>query len=153
MDSDRPTLRPQKIKKAVNFLEIGKALVALGSAMLTAGGVVWASYSWFTTDQELLEHNLSLQAHSPFRDELATLKKLLEDNAKQCSDSRDGAVLALRFAIRERAADREPDHRFKKLAADFYEEEFEALVRKGKPLQDAFTDSLRTTWFDRPRVR
>ena len=155
MDSDRPTLRPAmvKIKQVMSLADLAKALVAIGSAGATAFAIIVAALNWIATDEELSAHNLNARSHGAIQDRLERIEKLQEKLSARNEETRAAAVTVLRRVIRMTAADREPVSRSRAAAADFYEEEFDILLRQNKPLEDAFLEALRTPWHDRPGSR
>lgn len=146
-------MRP-KIKNVMSLADLAKALAAIGTAATTAVGVLWGSYNWFTTDAELLEHNLNPKAHTALLDRVERMEKLAEKLSARGEDTRASTVQIMRRMIRLAAAERERNPSLRKAAADFYEEELEAQLRRDDvSLEDAFLEALRAPWRDRPNVR
>jgi hypothetical protein len=151
-DSDRPTTRP-KYKEVLKWGDVLKGVVTIGSAVGVIWAFVYSAYSGMSTDQELIEHNLSDRAHPRLLEQQEAQRLQCADLTKKLEEIRSTVYILVKNDVRLRASERESDPRLRKAAADFYEEEFENLVRHGELLQDAFYESLRTPWHDRPRMR
>lgn len=142
-----------KLKQVVSLADLVKALVAIGSAGATAFAIVVSALNWFASDEELSDHNLNARAHTAIQERLERIEKLQEKLSARNEETRAASVTVLRRVIRMTAADREPVARYRAAAADFYEEEFDILLRQNKALEDAFLEALRTPWHDRPGSR
>jgi hypothetical protein len=128
--------------------------------LLVAGGIVAATFgtavAWLdtlTTDQELrtsvAEHNLADTSHPR-----AALRAEAQERAiAELQASRAQTIELWRVLVGLGCADREDDRRLKAASAAYCRDEYDAKISKGSTAPDAYRESIRQPWYNRPRIR
>ncbi len=138
-------------EKGINLINTFLSIVVATSAV---SGGVWAWMDGFSTDNE--RKAAEKVTHGEIAKLDKRLKALEQEKLRLTRELRrlDEEVTEMyRLQTGAKAAERETDVRLKAAAAAFYREEYTRLVRAGKAPSQAFREALRTTWYDRPRLR
>lgn len=146
-NSDRPTTRPPKIGILKTLSSHIGALTAISGFVATIATGGYALYDRMTTDQELMDHNMSSSAHPSLLRDLEERVTALEGGFKKTESGyvpirEDLAYVAERF-VRLMAADAEPDRRQAARAGEEAVQTYRAFLREGATIQKAVYEALR----------
>lgn len=148
--SDRPTGRPDPVKKLLSINDTVKKLIGVLGTMGLVWAYVSASVGSMTTDLELTQHDVSPTSHAALTKRIEYLEASLKDAWVRLDESREVELDVTTRVIRLVAVYDERDARKRAIMAYFYQEEFLRLVEKEKLLiPDACRRALDTPYRDR----
>lgn len=120
--------------------------------------VLWGAFTYISTKTgaiitivELDQHDSNEKAHPSITRNVVTCEDKVEALSKRVEESHDVEVaLGARF-VRLAASDQEPSKLLKAAAANYYEQEYRLLIKKGTSVEDAIIEALRSPFYLRPR--
>jgi hypothetical protein len=135
------------LDKVKSYLQ---AFLVISSAATATAGFAWATYGWFTTDEELQEHNVNPRSHQALLDRIEVLEGADKLLFEKLSFGRNAAIELGARIVRLIAADAETNRALKAAAADYREAIYRRSIESGHSVESAVREAIATPWFKRP---
>lgn len=127
----------------------------------TVAGLIGSAYGAFTfingktesvvTNAELDLHDKNEKAHPFILQSIKEYDIKVSAAEKAVEEARESQVALGARLVRMLATEQEPNKALKAAAANYYEDEYKRLIRKGATVEEAMLDSLRQPFYTRPR--
>lgn len=140
-----------KLDQTSGWLSLLALVIGLLGSAFTAWSFIYGKAESVVTVDDLDRHNTDDKSHPSITKSVKDVEVKIDVVAKNVEESRDVQIALGARLVRMLAAEAESNKNLKAAAANYYEQEFLILVRKGASVEEAMMQALRSPWYTRPR--
>lgn len=142
-----------KLDTTKNWLQLMLTAFGVISILYTVFNYIYGTVNSFVTEPRLQQHNIDDKSHPLIKQEVKDCEAKLDVLSKHIEELHEAEVDLGAQLVRITAADLETNKDLKMAAANYYEQEFRRLIKKGSAVNEARLDALRQPFYSRPRIR
>lgn len=133
------------------WLELLAVVFSLIGAGYTGYTFLYNQTNSIVTTTELEQHDKSDKSHPSLVQSIKDCESKVDVLNKELEEDRDSQIALGARLVRMLASEQESERALKAASANYYEQEYLLLVKKGASIEEAMLGSLRQPWYTRPR--